>query len=85
MLFLGTNGSVFQDFADALFERMNTKTKGWNDRYLLTELARGIFGTVLDKGDSEKLVVRSVRTKEQSSSLKGLATLSVDYAVRFLF
>ncbi|KAH7135306.1 Spc98 family-domain-containing protein [Dendryphion nanum] len=81
VLFLGTDGSVFQDFADAVFERMSTKRRGWNDRYLLTELARGIYATVLDKSDSEKVVVRSVRTKSQISSLKGLATLSLDYAL----
>jgi gamma-tubulin complex component 5 len=79
---LGTDGSVFQDFADAIFERLDSKQRGWNDRFLLTELARGIFRIVLEKYDAEKLVVRSVRIKDESSrSVKTLRGISIDYAV----
>lgn len=81
ILYLSANGSVFQDFADAIFERMDSKQRGWNDRFLLTELARGIYSNVLPKSDAEKIVVRSVRTKSQTRSVKGLAGITIDYAV----
>ncbi|KAI4672129.1 uncharacterized protein J4E78_000629 [Alternaria triticimaculans] len=80
-LYLGRNGAVFEDFATAIFERMDAGRRGWNDRYVLTELARGVFGTILSGPDTEKLVVRSMKTKAQGSSVKGLAAVSVDYAV----
>ena len=53
------------------------------DRYVLTELARGIFSTILSTPDVEKLVVRSMKAKSHGSSVKGLAAISVDYAVCF--
>lgn len=81
LLFLGADGSVLQDFADAVLERMDSKQRGWNDRFLLTELARGIYGAVLQKADVDKIVVRSVRVKPQARSVKELAALSMDYAV----
>ena len=80
-LYLSANGSVFQDFADAIFERMDEGRRGWNDRYLLTELARGIFGLVLSRTHADKLVVRSVRSKSQGVSVKGLGNVYLDYAV----
>lgn len=82
ILYLGADGSVFQDFADAVFERMDANQRGWNDRFLLTELARGIFSSVFEKSDAEKIVVRSTRSKSQNQSVKGLSGLSIDYAVR---
>jgi gamma-tubulin complex component 5 len=80
-LYLGSNGAVFEDFATTIFERMDAGRRGWNDRYVLTELARGIFSTILSASDTEKLVVRSMKMKAQGTSVKGLAAVSVDYAV----
>jgi gamma-tubulin complex component 5 len=81
LLHLGGDGSVFQDFANAIFERMDSEQRGWNDRFLLTELARGMYGPVLGQADAEKIIVRSVRMKNQTRSVKSLATVSVEYAV----
>jgi gamma-tubulin complex component 5 len=80
-LYLGADGSVFQDFADAVFERMDEGQRGWNDRFLLTELARGIFNPVLSRTHVEKVVVRTIRSKPQEGSVKGLGILFLDYAV----
>jgi gamma-tubulin complex component 5 len=81
MLFLGSNGAVFENFANAVFERMDSGHRGWSDRYMLTELARSIFSDVLHTQDAEKIVVRSTKTKDQGRSVKGLAAVSVDYSV----
>jgi gamma-tubulin complex component 5 len=81
ILYLGRNGAVFEDFATAIFERMDAGRKGWNDRYVLTEVARGVFGTILGALEAEKVVMRSTRLKAPGKSVKGLAALSIDYAV----
>ncbi len=83
-LYLGADGSLFQDFADAIFERMDAGQRGWNDRFLLTELARGIFSSALSRTQAERIVVRSARSKTQARSVKGLASLSFEYGVRYL-
>lgn len=81
ILYLCADGSAFQDFADAIFDRMDTKQRGWNDRYLLTELARGTFSSVFKGSAAGKITVRSARVKTESRSVKGLGAISVDYQV----
>lgn len=80
-LYLCADGSAFQDFADAIFERMDTDQRGWNDRFLLTELARGIFSNTLTRARAERVVVRSVRCKTVDQSVTSLANVYIDYVV----
>ncbi|EDU43967.1 Spc97-Spc98 domain containing protein [Pyrenophora tritici-repentis] len=80
-LYLGKNGAIFEDFATAIIERMESGRRGWNDRYVLTELARGIFGTILTVATAEKVVVRATKAKARGNSVKDLAAVSIDYAV----
>ncbi|RAR03671.1 spc97 spc98 family protein [Stemphylium lycopersici] len=80
-LYLGRNGAISEDFATTIFERMDAGRRGWNDRYVLTELTRGIFSAALPASDVEKVVVRSTKAKAQSGSVRGLAVISLDYAV----
>lgn len=80
-LYFGKNGAVFEDFANALFERMDSGRRGWNDRYVLTELTRGIFGTVMPAADVEKIVVRTSMAKNETLSVKSLSTVSFDFAL----
>ncbi|KAF9737261.1 gamma-tubulin complex component [Paraphaeosphaeria minitans] len=83
IMYLGANGSVFQDFADAIFERMHVSQRAWNDRYLLTELARGIFSAELQTTQSERIIVRSQRKSCKSlfASVKVLSHILLDYAL----
>ena len=80
-LYLGKNGAVFEDFANVIFGRMDKRNRGWNDRYMLTDLARDVYGTVLRSSDIERVVVRSTRTGNPRRSIKGLAAVMIDYAV----
>ncbi|KAF2685423.1 hypothetical protein K458DRAFT_300513 [Lentithecium fluviatile CBS 122367] len=80
-LYLSANGSIFQDFADAIFKRMDEGQRGWNDRFLLTELARGIFTPALNRTHADKIVVRSVRSKARNQFVKGLGNVYIDYAL----
>jgi gamma-tubulin complex component 5 len=80
-LYLGKNGAVFEDYANALFSRMDARRKGWNDRYVLTEMTRGIFAVVLH-AEAEKIGVRSTKGgKSTDKSVKNLATVHVDFAL----
>jgi gamma-tubulin complex component 5 len=81
IVYLSADGSLFQDFADLVFERMDELDSNWNDRYLLTELVHGIYGSVLAPGHAERLVVRKSTTKRRSRSVKNLAAVSIDYNV----
>lgn len=85
-IYLSANGSVFQDLANAIFERMDAGQRAWSDRFLLTELARGIFVTALPQPDVERIVVRSGRrsSKSPTDSVKALAHIFIDYAVSLL-
>ncbi|KAH8732099.1 Spc98 family-domain-containing protein [Phaeosphaeriaceae sp. PMI808] len=80
-LYLGKNGAIFEDFANSLFERMDAKRRGWNDRYVLTEITRGIFGTMMPLSEIEKISVRSLKVKGSARSVTGLATVSLDFAL----
>ena len=80
-LYLGKNGAVFEELANAIFERMDAGKRGWNDRYLLTEIAREVFGKVMLASDVEKVVVRSMKVKSQEQSVEELAGMLIDYAV----
>ena len=82
-LYLGCNGAVFTTFANAIFERMDSGHRGWNDRYMLTELARVIYSDVFPAHDAEKIVVRSSKTKEQARSVRGLAAVTIDYSLHW--
>ncbi|KAF2852128.1 hypothetical protein T440DRAFT_447756 [Plenodomus tracheiphilus IPT5] len=80
-LYFGRDGSVFEDFANAVFERMDAGRRGWNDRYVLTELARGTFSAIMPTTDVERVVVRSLKAKGPSESIKALAAISIDVAL----
>ena len=82
VLYLGKNGAIFEDFATAIIERMESGRRGWNDRYVLTELARGIFSTILVTSTAERVVIRATKAKARGNSVKDLAAVSIDYAVR---
>lgn len=81
VLYLGSNGAVFETLANAIFERVDSGHRGWSDRYMLTELARAIYSAVLQPHDSERIVVRSSKAKDQLRSVTGLAAVSIDYSV----
>jgi len=84
-IYLAADGSLFQDFADSVFERIDRRGVGWNDRFLLTELAQGIFSAVLDSDGAQKLVVRTSTPKHNGRTVKNLTALSIDYVVRMSF
>ncbi|KAK8208141.1 Spc98 family-domain-containing protein [Phyllosticta capitalensis] len=77
-VYFSADGTLFQAFADALFNKIDHGHVGWNDRYLLTETARGVFGSAVSVAP-ERLGVRTAASREPKRSVKALATISIDY------
>jgi gamma-tubulin complex component 5 len=82
-IYFSKDGIRFQSFADELFQRMDDRQKVWNDRFLLSELARGIFGDLpgIEEG---RIGVRTLQAKRHEGSVKVLSTIVIDLSVSTL-
>lgn len=80
-IFVGANGAAFEEFANVLFARLDSGQEGWNDNFMLTDIARSVFSPTMPAGDVKRLAVRQARVKNPKTSLKALTTVSFDFAV----
>jgi gamma-tubulin complex component 5 len=84
-LYFGVNGAHFQNFAYGIFQRMD-RGSGWDDRFLLTELAQTAFETV-NAVMSDHITIRvKSRTDQKAAVSRGgradmLGRIVVDYSV----
>jgi gamma-tubulin complex component 5 len=84
-IYFGVNGTHFQSFAYGVFQRMD-RGSGWDDRFLLTELAQTAFDTV-DTVMSDHIIIRvKSRTDKKAATTPGgradmLGRIVVDYSV----
>jgi gamma-tubulin complex component 5 len=76
-IYFSRDGALFQTFADELFKRMDNPKGEWNDKFLLSELARRTFGT-LQNVKSGSLSVRTTQLKQTPRSVKVLSGILVD-------
>ena len=79
------DGALTGNIATAIFDKMDRGKEAWNDRFLLTELFQGAFGT-LDCIDAERLTIRSSPGKNghvqnRRRSVKILGSITVEYTV----
>lgn len=80
-VYLSKDGSLMQAFADTVFEKLDRGRSGWNDRYVMSEIARSIYSTV-PSVQADKLAVRTIAVKDKGTSprsVKALSTIAVDY------
>ncbi|KAI4765832.1 hypothetical protein E4T52_02827 [Aureobasidium sp. EXF-3400] len=82
-LYFGVNGAHFQNFAYGIFQRMD-RGSGWDDRFLLTELAQTAFETV-DAVMSDHITVR-VKSRTNRKAINDrradmLGRIVVDYSI----
>ncbi|KAF2140165.1 uncharacterized protein K452DRAFT_327592 [Aplosporella prunicola CBS 121167] len=77
-IYFSRDGSLMQSFADMVFEKLDRGRTGWNDRYLLTEIARSVY-SVVPSVNADRLVVRPVATKQKGRTVKALGSIAVDY------
>lgn len=84
-LYLGVNGTCFQNFAHTIFQRMD-RGSGWDDRFLLTELAQTAFEAT-DAVMSDHIIVRVKPSIEQKPATSNgrradmLGSIVVEYSV----
>ena len=81
-VYFSKDGVLFQTFADELFKRIGSQRAAWNDKFLLTELARRTFGSVDGLKASSLSVRTSAPTATKSSitrgGVKSLANIALD-------
>ena len=82
VLHLSADGGLFQDFSDAMFDRIDSTPSAWNDRFLLTELAQGIYTPCLGPRDASRIKVRTSNNRSSNRSVKALRGVCLDYSVR---
>ncbi|KAL9043595.1 MAG: hypothetical protein Q9214_003224 [Letrouitia sp. 1 TL-2023] len=85
LIFFFRNGSLSDNFAKTVFERMDRGKLAWNDSFLLTELVQNIFATS-PHIDLERLSVRYVTglhrdIQNQPRSVKVFESLQVIYTL----
>lgn len=81
-IYLGKDLSILGTIDAKVFELMD-RGRSWNDKFLLTELARSAFGTV-SVVDPRRLAARSSGPSSrdpQSRSVKILESISMDYGL----
>lgn len=80
LIFLSKDGTVFQMFADTVFERMRNGRYTWDDRFLLTELVQSTFGSA-GCVHAECLTARLVRSHDRglAPDAEALDGLLLDY------
>ncbi|KAI5200346.1 hypothetical protein E4T39_05756 [Aureobasidium subglaciale] len=87
-LYFGMNGACFQTFAYDVFQRMD-RGIGWDDRFLLTELAQTAFESI-DAVHSDHITVRVEPRNDQkyAAARQGcsdiLGRVSVDYSITWV-
>ncbi|KAF2403055.1 hypothetical protein EJ06DRAFT_554588 [Trichodelitschia bisporula] len=78
LIYFGRDGSLFQSFASEVFRRMDERPRTWNDRFLLSEVARSTFGGHVSV-EEERISARTSTIKGAERSIKTLSSLAIDY------
>lgn len=82
-VYLCRDGTVFQAFADEIFQRLDNRQKSWSDRFLLSELARTIFGGQ-QRVDASRIGIRTIQAKGSDRGIKLLSGIAIEFSVGLL-
>ena len=79
------DGALSTTIAVAIFDRIDRNTQAWNDRYILTELFRSVYGC-LESVDAGKLLIRSTSggyrdLQSRRRSVKVIGSISIEYNI----
>ncbi|KAI9807117.1 MAG: hypothetical protein M1825_005834 [Sarcosagium campestre] len=80
------DGALASTFASAVFDKIDRGKEGWNDRFLLTELAQGVFGGLVCLDPDKLGVQQSTPTgrldmQRRRRSVKILRGMTITYAL----
>jgi len=82
LIYLSRDGVLFQEFADQVFRRLDSRLRArnaslrtaWNDRFLLTELIQRVYASCID---AKRLNVTINPVKFRSQSVKPLSSIEI--------
>jgi gamma-tubulin complex component 5 len=77
-VYFSRDGVLFQEFADHVFQRLDSKRATWNDRFLLTELAQRVFAPHVEPSHI-KVQNRSIHGNIRS--MKALSHIKIDISL----
>jgi len=77
-VYLSRDGVLFQEFADQIFQKLDTAKLQWNDRFLLTELAQRIFASYIDSAD---ISVKTGPIHRNRRSVEALSHINIDVSL----
>ena len=77
-IYLSRDGALFQEFADQIFQRLDSAKLQWNDRFLLTELAQRVFASYIDSAD---ISVKTGPMHRNTRSLKALSHIDIEVSL----
>ncbi|KAF2663938.1 hypothetical protein BT63DRAFT_430185 [Microthyrium microscopicum] len=77
-IYLSKDGGRLQALADPIFQSLDNKKTGWNDRYVFAEKVKDVFADC-DHVKEQLIVVRSTPSKSGVRSIRGASNIVLDY------
>jgi gamma-tubulin complex component 5 len=84
-IYFMADGNITSQFANSLFEKLDSGKSTWNDRFTLTELAQGTIGSLpgvtADRLKAIAPVTKRVDVQKSRKSVKALNTFALTYSL----
>lgn len=77
-VYFSRDGALFQEFADHIFQRLDSRKHTWNDQFLLTELVQRVFAAHVE---ARNINVRSRSRTAGNRSVKALSHIRIDISL----
>jgi gamma-tubulin complex component 5 len=81
-IYFSSDGSMFQSFADPIFEAIDRRASSWNDKFLLSGRLQELYRTS-STVEVERLSIRTTSSRASTRSVKALSTIIIDYNVSY--
>lgn len=79
-IYFSANGTLFQGFAESLFDRIRCAPASWHNSFLLTELAKETIGED-PSVDVESLLVTTDLSSKPSNTVQALQAINITYHI----
>jgi len=79
-IYFSANGTLFQSFAESLFDRIRRAPASWNNSFLLTELVKETLGEN-PSVDMESLLVTTDVDSKPSNAVQALRAFNITYHI----
>ena len=79
-IYFSANGTLFQSFAESLFERIRRAPASWHNSFLLTELVKETIGEN-PSVDMESLLVTTDLNSKPNNTIQALQAVNITYHI----